>query len=47
MHLYKLLLIQNFAEAEEAYLQVLKLDSKCPDAKLELTEVRVQRLMVS
>lgn len=36
---------KNFAEAEEAYLQVLKLDSKCPDAKLELTEVRVQRLM--
>ena len=40
-------LVQNYQAAEEAFMQVLKLDSKCEDARQELNVVRTNQLVVS
>ena len=39
--------LQRFAEAEEAFMQVLKLDKNCEDATTELVRVRTHQLTVS
>lgn len=39
--------MQRFPEAEEAFLQVLKLDKSCEEAVHELELVRVRQLTVS
>jgi len=39
--------VQNYQAAEEAFMQVLKLDSKCEDARQELNVVRTNQLVVS
>ncbi len=38
---------QLFSEAEQAFMQVLKLDKNCEDAMKELLRVRTHQLTVS
>lgn len=40
------LFFQRFSEAEEAFLQVLKLDKNCEEAVQELQQVRTRQLTV-
>ena len=42
----QLILFQKFPEAEEAFLQVLKLDKNCDEAVQELQQVRTRQLTV-